>query len=61
VGRLHEATGRSIWTAAAVGQDAGEGYRGHGIFTWALLDALRNGDASGNGKIELSELDSGKE
>jgi WD40 repeat protein/uncharacterized caspase-like protein len=56
VGRLHEATGRPVLTAAAIGQDAREGYQGHGIFTWALLDALRNGDTSGNGKIELSEL-----
>ena len=28
----------------------------HGVFTWALLDALRHGDANGNGTIELSEL-----
>jgi hypothetical protein len=35
---------------------AGSGER-HGIFTWALLDALRKGDTSpANGTIELSEL-----
>ena len=28
----------------------------HGVFTWALLDALRKGDTNGNGLIELSEL-----
>ena len=33
-----------------------EGYKGHGVFTWALLDALRNGDRNGNGTIELIEL-----
>jgi uncharacterized caspase-like protein len=61
VGRLHEATGRPVLTAAAAGQFAHEGLIGengerHGVFTWAVLDALRNGDANGNGLIELSEL-----
>jgi hypothetical protein len=42
--------------AAAEGKPAFEGYQGHGIFSWALLDALRNGDANGNGTIEVSEL-----
>jgi len=61
IGRLHEATGRPVLTAAAAGQFAHEGVIGttgtrHGVFTWALLDALQNGDANGNGTIELSEL-----
>jgi hypothetical protein len=56
VGRLHEATGRPVLTAAAAGKPAWEGYKGHGVFTWALIDGLRNGDSNGNGTIELSEL-----
>ena len=56
IGRLHEATGRPVLTAAAEGKPAFEGYEGHGVFTWALLDALRNGDRNANGTIELSEL-----
>jgi uncharacterized caspase-like protein len=62
LGRLNEATGRPVLTAAAADQVALEGYKGpisaqrHGIFTYALLDALINGDSSGNGDIELSEL-----
>jgi WD40 repeat protein len=56
IGRLHEATGRPVLTAAAEGKPAFEGYEGYGIFTWALLDALKNGDRNGNGSIELSEL-----
>ena len=61
LGRLHEATGRPVLTAAASGQFAHEGVidengERHGIFTWALLDALRRGDTDGNGTIELSEL-----
>jgi WD40 repeat protein len=56
VGRLHEATGRAVLTAAAAGKPAFEGYQGHGVFTWALIDALFHGDANGDGLIELSEL-----
>jgi WD40 repeat protein len=61
VGRLHEATGRPVLTAAAADQEAAEGEIGatgerHGYFTWAVLDALRKGDTNGNGLIELSEL-----
>lgn len=61
VGRLHEATGRPVLTAAATGQFAHEGLIGasgerHGVFTRAILDALQKGDSNGNGTIELSEL-----
>ena len=61
VGRLHEATGRPVLTAAAAGKDAIEGVLGangekHGVFTSAILDALRKGDINGDGLIELSEL-----
>jgi WD40 repeat protein len=56
MGRLHEATGRPVLTAAASGKPAFEGYKGHGVFTFALIDALHRGDSSGNGMIELSEL-----
>jgi hypothetical protein len=61
IGRLHEATGRPVLTAAAADQEAAEGEIGatgerHGYFTWAVLDALKHGDSNGNGLIELSEL-----
>jgi WD40 repeat protein len=61
IGRLHEATGRPVLAAAALGQEAKEGIIGktgqsHGYFTYTLLDALSHGDTSGNGLIELSEL-----
>jgi uncharacterized caspase-like protein len=56
LGRLNEATGRPVLTAAAADQAALEGYKGHGVFTYALLDALVNGDTNNNGQIELSEL-----
>ena len=61
VGRLHEATGRPVLTAAAAGQNALEGVVGangerHGVFTWAILDALRKADTNANGTIMLSAL-----
>lgn len=56
IGRPHEATGRPVLTAAASAKPAFEGYKGHGVFTFAFIDALHNGDSSGNGMIELSEL-----
>src|SRR5262249_46355131 len=62
VGRLHEATGRPVLTAAASGRAAFEGYgtgtEKHGVFTAALLDAFRNpaADTNNNGTVELGEL-----
>ncbi len=56
VGRLNEATGRPVLTAAAPGKHAFENYKGHGVFTYALMEALHKGDTNNNGKIEVSEL-----
>jgi WD40 repeat protein len=56
IGRLHEATGRPVLTAAATGKPAFEGFQGHGVFTFAAMEALHKGDSSGNGTIEVSEL-----
>ena len=57
MGRLHEATGRPVLTAAAQGQGALE-FRGirHGIFTSALIDALYHSDVNKDGVIMLSAL-----
>ncbi len=56
VGRLIQATGRTTLTAAMDDQSALEGYRGHGVFTFALLDGLAHGDRNGNGLVEVTEL-----
>ena len=56
VGRLHEATGRPVITAASPGKSAYENYKGHGVFTYALIEALHKGDTNNNGTIEVSEL-----
>jgi hypothetical protein len=45
---------RPVPTATAAGKPAFEGCKGHGVFTYAAIEALRKGD--GNGKIELTEL-----
>jgi hypothetical protein len=61
VRRLHEATGWPVLTASASNQSAYEDSLDRirvrdGLFTWALLRPLRNGDRNNNGLIELSEL-----
>lgn len=54
--RMARATGRTYLTATTDDAPALEGYRGHGVFTYALLDALDRGDVNRNGLIEISEL-----
>ena len=54
--RLAQATGRSIITASSGSTEAFEGYRGHGLFTYNLLDGLDRGDGDANGTIEVTEL-----
>jgi len=54
--RMARATGRTFLTATTDDAPALEGYRGHGVFTYALLDALDRGDVNKNGLIEVSEL-----
>ncbi len=56
VGRLHEATGRPVLTAASPNKHAYENYKGHGVFTYALMEALHKGDTNNNGMIEVTEL-----
>jgi WD40 repeat protein len=54
--RMTRATGRTFLTATTDDAPALEGYRGHGVFTYAILDALDHGDINKNGLIEVSEL-----
>ena len=56
LGRLIQATGRATLTASTATQEAYEGHGGHGVFTFALLDALARADTNSNGLIELAEL-----
>ena len=56
VQRLTRAMGRTILSASTDDAPALEGYRGHGVMTYALLEALGAGDANGNATIEVTEL-----
>jgi hypothetical protein len=56
LGRLIRATGRTVLTAATSDRPAIEGYKGHGVFTYALLDGFARADRNGNGLIEVTEL-----
>lgn len=48
--KLTRATGRATIVAATANQPAVEGYKGYGVFTYVLLQALRHADtAVGNG------------
>lgn len=57
--RLSKATGHAILVAASDSQSAMEGYNGHGVFTYVLLDGLAgNADSDGDGFVTLTELSS---
>jgi uncharacterized caspase-like protein len=54
--RLAQATGRSILTASGGSQEAIEGYHGHGLFTYQVLEAIERADGDNSGTVELNEL-----
>lgn len=54
--RLTRAMGRSVLSASTDDAPALEGYQGHGVLTYALLQAIQSGDANGNGMLEVTEL-----
>lgn len=56
VERLTRAMGRTILSASTDDAPALEGYKGHGVMTWALLDAIGRGDTNGNATIEITEI-----
>ncbi len=55
VGRLHEATGRPVLTASNASATE-TGKLGHGIFTYALMEALHRAATDSNGYIQVSGL-----
>lgn len=54
--KMTRAMGRTVLSASSDDAPALEGYRGHGVFTYALLDGLQGADTNGNGLIEVTEL-----
>lgn len=59
IDRLSRATGQATIAASSDTQSAMEGYEGHGIFTYVILEGLAGkADSNGDGFISLSELSS---
>ena len=56
VERLTRAMGRTILSASTDDAPALEGYKGHGVMTWAMLDGMGRADTNGNATIEVTEL-----
>lgn len=59
ISKLIRATGRATIMASTDTQAAYEGYKGHGVFTWTLIEALKgSADLRGNkdGIITINEL-----
>ncbi|MGH6922916.1 MAG: caspase family protein [Propylenella sp.] len=54
--RMTRAMGRTVLAASTDDAPALEGYRGHGVFTYALLDALGKADRDTNETVEVTEL-----
>jgi WD40 repeat protein len=54
--KLVRATGRATIVASSKDQVAVEGYKGHGVFTYAILQALRGSGYGHDSKITVKEL-----
>ena len=54
--KMTRAMGRTVLSASTEDAPALEGYKGHGVFTYVLLDGLGVADTNGNGVIEVTEL-----
>ena len=55
--KLARATGRATISASSKSQVALEGYKGHGVFTYTLLEALKGKGYQNDSKITINELD----
>lgn len=55
---LGNATGRALLAASSGTGVALEGYKGHGVFAWSVIDALSHADRDANGLIDIDELTS---
>ena len=59
IDRLANTTGQAVIAACSDNQFAMEGYNGHGLFTYVLLDAMKGGaDRNNDGFISMQELSS---
>jgi uncharacterized caspase-like protein len=56
IDKLTRATGRATIVASSKDQVALEGYKGHGVFTYTLMEALRGEGYGRDNKITIKEL-----
>jgi hypothetical protein len=56
IDKLTRATGRATIVASSKDQVAIEGYKGHGVFTYTLIEALRGEGYGRDNKITIKEL-----
>lgn len=54
--KMTQAMGRTTIAAATDDAPALEGYRGHGIFTYALLQGIQSADQDGNSVVDVLEM-----
>ncbi len=54
--KMTAAMGRTTIAAASDDKPALEGYKGHGVFTYAILSGLSAADRNGDGKVDVLEL-----
>jgi WD40 repeat protein len=54
--RLTRSMGRTVLSATLDNAPALEGYKNHGVFTWAILDAMTHADSNNDQRIEVTEL-----
>ena len=54
--KMTRAMGRTVLSASTDDAPALEGYKGHGVFTYAFLEGVGGADTNGNGLIEVTEL-----
>ena len=52
--QLEHATGRNIIAAAPAGKAAYEGYQGHGVLTYAILEALHRPEGAVADTVDIS-------
>lgn len=56
INRLNRAIGRTTLTASTDTAPALEGFRGHGVFTYTLLDAIASADNDNDRAVDVTEL-----
>ena len=54
--RLIRLSQRAVIAATSAGNVALEGHEGHGVFTWVVLDALKNADYDQNDLVDVTDI-----